>query len=405
MPRKAIQQRKVENNENQQQTQPQQTQPQVPQFDMSALFASAQNIMKNTTSDPNGRLDIGQMVNQVTDLVSNTLEQGGTVIDPASKQQMKLMTKMMAGQLMETMGPEMNVSSQRESKIDLGSETKSESDYEDDKIPTKEELFEEIDSDTEVDELRPIADDLYYKLQVTLEELYTGKVKKLAVSRSRLDKAGKNVVSEKRKIEVPILPGMKNGQEIRFNKEGNEKVGYRAGDIIIELAANTHTSFERVGDALCYVKNISLYESYAAAKGLINIVIQHLDGSYMVLKVADGQPLHTKDGARKVRFGGMPSLNRKAPKKLEYGDLYIRFNVILPTSFEGGDDLEIIRKLFPVLPTNKDSIIGEKYNDFEPGTAKVREVLIEEVTPEDMDQLDYSEEQEQESYESDEGSE
>ena len=149
-------------------------------------------------------------------------------------------------------------------------------------VPTKVDNVEELDSDEEVDELHPYVDDLFYNLPVTLEELYTGKIKKLAIQRERL--AGKKIVKEKRKIEVPVLPGMKDGQEIRFNREGNEKLGYESGDIVITLAANAHQNYERVGNILCYVKNISLYESYAAGRGDINIVIQHLDGTNMILK-------------------------------------------------------------------------------------------------------------------------
>lgn len=370
----------------------QQSQPPPPQLDINALMASAQNIVKSITSEDKNKLekmDMTQMFEHVTDTVFQNLEKGGNQIDPASKQQMKVMSKMMLGSVMENMEPERNPNIK--SKIDLGDDETEETE---DKVPQKKQVFEELDSDTEVDELRPIAEDLYYKLPVTLEELYTGKTKKLMVNRERLDKTGKKVVPEKRKIEVPVLPGMKHGQEIRFNKEGNEKYGYRAGDIIITLSVNSHSNYERVGNILCYVKNISLYESYAAAKGLIRVVVKHLDGTHMILKVDDGIPLHAKDGARKVRNGGMPSFNKKT-RKLEYGDLYIRFNLILPESFDGDEGLVLIEKLFPVLATNKDSIIysdPKKHSDFDSSANKVREVLLEEVTPEDIDQLDYDDE-------------
>jgi len=78
-------------------------------------------------------------------------------------------------------------------------------------------------------------------------------------------------------------------------------------------------------------------------------------------------------------------------KITEYGDLYIRFNLILPDSFDGAESMQYIEKLFPVLPINKDMIIGKKY-DFDPGNVKIREVMLEEVTPEDMDQIAYEDE-------------
>ena len=93
----------------------------------------------------------------------------------------------------------------------------------------------------------------------------------------------------------------------------------------------------------------------------------------------------------------MPSFNKKT-RKVEYGDLYIRFNLILPESFDGDEGLVTIEKLFPVLITNKDSIIysdSKKHSDFDPSANKVREVLLEEVTQEDLDQLDYDDDDEQ----------
>ena len=165
-------------------------QQQGPQLDISALMASAQDIVKSIISEDNGKvnnMDMGKMLEHV--FVG--LEKNGNKIDPASKQQMKLMSKVMIGSVMENMESEKDPNIK--SKIDLGDEDhedhedhKTHEDHED-KIPQKKEIFEELDSGTEVDELRPIAEDLYYKLPVTLEELYTGKTKKLLVSRERLD--------------------------------------------------------------------------------------------------------------------------------------------------------------------------------------------------------------------------
>ncbi len=367
----------------------------IPQLDFSALMASAESIVQNIQSGNKESMDMNKLFEQVTETLI------GDKMDPASKQQMKLMSKLFLDTAMENIEPDNNVVNLRnKSKINLedndDSEDKmvhsvhSEDKMVQDKIPQKNENVEELDSDTEVDELRPIADDVYYKLPVTLDELYTGKTKKLLITRDRLDKSGKKVITEKRKIEVPVFPGMKHNQEIRFNKEGNEKYGCRSGDIIITLAVNSHNMYERIGDTLHYVQNISLYESYAAAQGLINIVIKHLDGSFIVLKVDDKVPLHAKNGARKIRNGGMPIFNKKT-RKTEYGDLYIRFNLILPESFDGDKDFTIIEKLFPVLPINKDSIVT-KGSSFNSGSSKIRDVLLEELTLEDMEQLDYDEE-------------
>lgn len=359
----------------------------APQFDINALMATAQNLISNINSeDAMKEMNVNQMFDHVTNTVFQNLEKSGKQIDPASKQQMKAMSKMMIGTMMENFesndknaNSKVNLEIEEPDKAIETTEPRIESNT-DDKIPKKVEVFEELDSDTEADELQPIADDLRYKLPVTLNELYTGNTRKLLVTRERLDKTGRKVIIEKRKIEIPITKGMKHGQEIRFNKEGNEKYGHRAGDIIITLAVNSHQKFERLGSALYFVKNIGLYESYAAANGLINIIIEHIDGSNIILNVNNGVPLHTRDGTRKVIGGGMPYMNKNT-KKFEYGDLYIRFNLILPSDFEQSDDIQLIERLFPVLESESVLMRGEEH-------ACKRHVLLEEVTPEELNKLD-----------------
>lgn len=391
---------------NGQQQQQQQQQP----FDMAAMMASAQQIVKGLgiDGDKNPKdLDMGKLLGGVADAVFNNFEKNGAKIDQSTKDQMKLMTKVFMNDSLEgSTGHIPNEDSKinfntddTKPKASVGSvETeKTEKTEKTDKLPKPDNLFEEIDSDEEeVDIFRPIAKDLYYDLQVSLEEAYTGKIKKLLVSRKRLNRSGK-VIPEKRKIEVVVQPGMVHGQEIRFNKEGDEKYGFRSGDIIITLVINSHPEYERVDNTLCYVKNISLYESYAAAKGLVKLVIKHLDGSYMVCNICDGKPLHTMDGTRKIRNAGMPFMNKE--KKLEYGDLFVRFNLILPESFEGDDNLETIEKLFPVLPGNQELLLHSfgRSSDFTPLDKKINDVLLEEVTLTDMEKLEREAESESES--------
>jgi hypothetical protein len=363
-------------------------------FDINTILESAKNIMGD--KDPS-KMKIDEMLEHLSENILGNIKG----IDPASKNQLKSVTKMMFGSLKEEMTQPEPIAPEN-SKIDLeGKQVRRiEGDkLTGDKIPEEKHIFEELDSDSETEEFRKIADDLYFKLEVSLEELYTGKTKKLQVTRERLDPKGK-LITEKRKFAVPIIKGMKHGQEIRFNKEGNEKYGYRSGDIIIELAANTHHSFERIGNVLCHVKNISLYESYAAAKGLINVIVQHLDGTYMILNINDGVPLHAKDGMRKIRHGGMPFFNKKT-NKFEYDDLIIRFNLILPTEFDSDESMQIIERMFPVI--DKESIVyrDPKKHGFQLDNSKARHVLLEETNLEDERKIDYVEEMEESGSDSD----
>jgi len=71
---------------------------QPPQLDIASLMASAQNIVKSITSEDKDKINnmnMNQMFEHVTETVFQNLEKGGNQIDPASKQQMKVMSKMM----------------------------------------------------------------------------------------------------------------------------------------------------------------------------------------------------------------------------------------------------------------------------------------------------------------------
>ncbi len=374
-------------------------------LDMAQLISTAQKLAQNIAQNDDGKMKnmgMENMLEHITETVFSTMEKSGKQIDPASKNQLKSLSKAMLGNFdLDSLGSEQQIPN---SKIHLGDAT---SDLnKDQKIPIKNTNIEVLDSDSDTDELQPRVRSIHYDLDVTLEDLYVGKTKKLAVNRKRLVKGTTKLKEEKVKLEIPILQGMKDGQEIRFNYQGNEKPGYDTGDIVITLSASEHGTFQRSGNHLHIVKNISLYESYAAAKGDINVIIEHLNGSYMILE-PDGKPLHENDGGRKIKGAGMPVL--KKPKgesvKQEFGDLYIRFNLILPESFESDETaLKIIEKMFPPLESNKDSTVFKdpktkqvlkKGFDLS-GASNVKKVYMSEVTPEDLEQLEYESDNEEE---------
>jgi DnaJ-class molecular chaperone len=368
--------------------------PVMPFGDINKLMQSAQQLAQSMSSEDKSKLDsmdMSQMFEHVSSSLFSTMEKGGNVIDPASKEQMKVLSKTMLDQVMVNSNNTNDSNFISKINFDDAPEINTkQSQLKDpkDKVPTNDNNFEMLLSDDEADSIKPIVEDLYYKLQISLEEAYAGKTKKLAVTRDRI--SGKSIIKEKRKLEIPITPGVKNGQEVRFNKEGNEKLGYQSGDIVVTIVINNHDIFERVGNNLFTVKNIGLYESYSAKTGDVKIILKHLDGSNIVLK-SDGHPLHTKDGTRKIRGGGLPIIDKNSDKP-KYGDLYIRFNLILPENFEGDKGFDIIEKLFPVIPENKENMIYKNSLSSSVDKSNIREVLLEEVTPEDMEQLDFDDE-------------
>jgi DnaJ-class molecular chaperone len=355
------------------------TSPQIP-TGMPDILQMAQKIAQNMPAPEEGKqMDMGHMVKHVSESVmtmmgnpdmdlsgvTNTLvqtfenmqQQGEVPLPPIPNSKIKLPTNM-------------NIGNKR---------------LKDPKeIREQENYFEELDDDEEADDFCPRTKDLHFNLNVNLEDFYNGKVKKLAIKRKRIKKNtnGKTiVVEEKKKIAIKIEPGMRDEQVIRFNKEADELPNYEPGDIVITLCENPHGYFEREGDNLFIVKTLSLYESLAVTCGKeVDVSIKHLDGSIIQLNT-DNKALHSDEGLRKIQGEGMP-LYRKEGK----GDLFVRFNLVIPEKFNESK-IDKLKDLFPPL---NESNIGSTTNS--------RICILEDLTDEDFEALDYG-------YSSDEESE
>lgn len=204
---------------------------------------------------------------------------------------------------------------------------------------------ETIESDSETDCLFPKTRDICFDLNVDLEDFYMGKKKKLNVKRKRIVEVdGKQkVIEEKKKLVIPIERGMKDEQQIRFEGEADQIPGYSPGDIIITLIENEHPKFERDGNNLIIVKNINLYELYD-----ITFDITHLDSRVLRVSKELGDSLQL-DSLRKIPGEGMPIY-----KDSKHGDLFIRFNLVIPKSLDL-EKLNIFKQIFEPTDPLKDT--------------------------------------------------
>jgi len=175
----------------------------------------------------------------------------------------------------------------------------------------------------------PKTRDICFDLNVDLVDFYTSKKKKINIKRKRIiDVDGKQkVVEEKKKIVIPIERGMKDEQQIRFEGEADQIPGYTPGDIIITLIENEHPVFQRDNDNLILIKNVNLYQIYE-----YTFDITHLDGRIIRVSKSPNDALHLNDSLRKVIGQGMPMYRQENM----FGDLFIRFNVVIPKSLEPG---------------------------------------------------------------------
>lgn len=241
----------------------------------------------------------------------------------------------------------------------------------------------EEESDTE---LAPRTKDIYYTLSVTLQELYAGTEKLLKITRKRIktdeETGKKKPKKEKKKIEIPIEPGMMDEQVIRLNKEANEKLGYETGDIVITLCEKQHEYFSRDGPDLYLSKDISLSEAYDC-----EFEIEHLDGRKLKVKNKDKDALHLYDGYRKIEGEGMPKL-----KSFDRGDLFIRFNLILPDVLPKKEGFDL-SEFFPPL------------NSISQDETEYVECTLKTVSEDDLDKIEgdsYTDEEEDSEFDSEE---
>jgi len=110
------------------------------------------------------------------------------------------------------------------------------------------------------------ADPVTYPLSVTLEDLYTGAVKKVRITSKRImDTSGTTAPVSSDKV-ITVKQGWKDGTKITFENEGDEGPGIIPADIVFTLQTKPHDRFEREGDDLIHKVSISLYEALCGVK-------------------------------------------------------------------------------------------------------------------------------------------
>lgn len=149
---------------------------------------------------------------------------------------------------------------------------------------------------------------------------------------------GKQVVPERKVIEIKIEKGMKDGQRITFEGMGDQEPDVEAGDIIFHLRTKEHPVFTRVGNDLCMTRRIKLIEALTG----VEFSFQHLDGRTVVAKSEPGTVVKPGDTLT-VREAGMPILNRP----FCFGDLFITFEIEFPRYAEIAGCMDELRKALP----------------------------------------------------------
>ncbi|KAI9144727.1 hypothetical protein BKA69DRAFT_731557 [Paraphysoderma sedebokerense] len=154
--------------------------------------------------------------------------------------------------------------------------------------------------------------------------------------------SGNGVQNRKKVIDVNIDPGTKEGKRIVLKGEGDQEPGITPGDVILVVKMATHPTFERSGNDLRAQVKISLTESLCGFR----YYLKHLDGRYLEINHPAGQFIRP-NSTKCIRGEGFPVFRRSYEK----GNLYINFVVEFPK--DGSltqTQLSAIEKALPARP-------------------------------------------------------
>lgn len=164
---------------------------------------------------------------------------------------------------------------------------------------------------------RPEPDTVQLPLPVTLEDLYSGGVKKMKISRKSADGSKDTKI-----LEIRIKPGWKAGTKINFTNEGDYQPECQARQTIkFVLEEKPHAQFKRDGnDLICTVK-LSFKESLLG----FDKEITTLSGKKInISRSLPVQPSSTN------RYPGLGMPVSKDPRA--HGDLIVNFKIDFPTN-------------------------------------------------------------------------
>lgn len=161
-------------------------------------------------------------------------------------------------------------------------------------------------------------------------------------------------------LEVYVPRGAKTGHEIVLDGQADECYGKVTGDIIFEVEVEPHEVFTRVGDDLIADIKIDLVE---ALTGFSRVVVTHLNGKGVELTVNRGKVVRP-DNYFKIVGEGMPIKKSEAR-----GNLYLVADIEFPQDGWCHEESEArtLQNILPVRPTpnnaTQESSLGQEIDN------------------------------------------
>jgi len=151
---------------------------------------------------------------------------------------------------------------------------------------------------------------------------------------------GRKTVSERKILEVFVDKGMTDGQKITFTGEGDQAPGIIPGDVIIVLEEKEHPLFKRKGSDLYLEKEIDLATALCGGE----FIVEHLDERKLLVTILPGEVIKPGE-VKSITNEGMPIYKRPFDK----GHLYIKFEIKFPPARWIDDSrLSQLASLFPI---------------------------------------------------------
>ncbi|KAM7208036.1 putative chaperone dnaj 2 protein [Naviculisporaceae sp. PSN 640] len=150
---------------------------------------------------------------------------------------------------------------------------------------------------------------------------------------------GKKTVVDRKVLHVHVDRGMKSGTKVEFRGEGDQAPGVQPGDVVFQIEQKPHPRFTRKDDDLLYHADIELVTALAGG----SIFIEHLDERWLNVEILPGEAI-APNAVKMIRGQGMPSYRHH-----DYGNMYIQFNVKFPEKGWTQDPaaFDALRKILP----------------------------------------------------------
>lgn len=156
--------------------------------------------------------------------------------------------------------------------------------------------------------------------------------------------SGKKTVVERKVLHVHVDRGVRTGHKIEFKGEGDQTPGVQPGDVVFEIEQKPHARFQRKDDDLFYHAEIDLVTALAGGV----IYIEHLDERWLSVEIIPGEAI-SPGSLKMIRGQGMPSMRHH-----DCGNMYVQFDVKFPAKNFAADPgaYDILRQVLPSTVTS-----------------------------------------------------